>query len=168
MKAVFGSGREAIDVQGVMDRGEVLLIDLAAPRIGQDQAAFIGMTWIMEHALAMAVRRRRRPHLLVIDEAQLFRAGGLPELLAEGRKFGVGVLLAHQHMGQLSTELAGSLEANASTVMGMRSSIRDAVRVEARIGTWAGGSLSRLPNIRIKKVATQRPPGFSTRRISER
>ena len=149
MRAVFGSGREAIDVQGVMDRGEVLLIDLAAPRIGQDQAAFIGMTWIMEHALAMAVRRRRRPHLLVIDEAQLFRAGGLPELLAEGRKFGVGVLLAHQHMGQLSTELAGSLEANASTVMGMRSSIRDAVRVEARIGTWAGGSLSRLPNMHV-------------------
>ncbi|PZU35657.1 MAG: AAA family ATPase, partial [Actinomyces sp.] len=149
MRAAFGSGCEAIDVQGVMDRGEVLLIDLAAPRIGQDQAAFIGMTWIMEHALAMAVRRRRRPHLLVIDEAQLFRAGGLPELLAEGRKFGVGVLLAHQHMGQLSTELAGSLEANASTVMGMRSSIRDAVRVEARIGTWAGGSLSRLPNMHV-------------------
>ena len=149
MRAAFGSGCEAIDVQGVMDRGEVLLVDLAAPRIGQDQAAFIGMTWIMEHALAMAVRRRRRPHLLVIDEAQLFRAGGLPELLAEGRKFGVGVLLAHQHMGQLSTELAGSLEANASTVMGMRSSIRDAVRVEARIGTWAGGSLSRLPNMHV-------------------
>ena len=148
MRAVFGSGREAIDVQGVMDRGEVLLIDLAAPRIGQDQAAFIGMIWVMEHALAMASRvQRHRPHLLVIDEAQLFQVGGLPELLAEGRKFGISVLLAHQHMGQLSAELASSLEANASTVMGMRSSIQDAPRVAARIGTWSGGSLSRLPNM---------------------
>ena len=148
MRAIFGSGYEAINVQDVMDRGEVLLIDLAAPRIGQDQAAFVGMVWIMEHALAMASRTRwQRPHLLVVDEGQLFQVGGLPELLAEGRKFGIGVLLSHQHMGQLSTALGASLEANASTIMGLRSSIQDAARVEARIGTWTGGSLSRLPNM---------------------
>lgn len=148
MRAIFGSGYEAINVQDVMDRGEVLLIDLAAPRIGQDQAAFVGMVWIMEHALAMASRTRwQRPHLLVVDEGQLFQAGGLPELLAEGRKFGIGVLLSHQHMGQLSTAPGASLEANASTIMGLRSSIQDAARVEARIGTWTGGSLSRLPNM---------------------
>lgn len=40
------------------------------------------------------------------------------------------------------------MEANASTVVGLRSSIRDAPRVEERIGTWSGGSLSRLPNMR--------------------
>ena len=149
MRAVFGSGYRAIDVAQVVERGEVLLIDLAAPRIGADQAAFTGMVWLMEHALAMGARGSwERPHLVVVDEAHLFQAGGLSELLAEGRKFGVGVVIAHQHMGQLSASLGGAVEANASTVVGLRSSIRDAPRVEERIGTWSGGSLSRLPNMR--------------------
>lgn len=149
MRNVMGSGMEMIDVAEVMRRGDVLLIDLAAPRIGAAQAQFIGMTWLLEHAMAMGERHDwELPHLVAVDEVQLFSAGGLPEMLAEGRKFGISLLLAHQHMGQLSPGLAAALEANASSVVALRSSLQDAPRVAERIGTWAGGSLSRLPNMR--------------------
>lgn len=149
MRNVFGSGMEMIDVAEVMRRGDVLLIDLAAPRVGAEQARFIGMIWLVEHMMAMGERHDwKLPHLLAVDEVQLFSAGGLPEMLAEGRKFGMSLLLAHQHMGQLSPSLAAALEANASSVVAMRSSLQDAPRVAERIGTWTGGSLSRLPNMR--------------------
>ena len=149
MRNVMGSGMEMIDVSEVMRRGDVLLIDLAAPRVGAEQARFIGMTWLMEHTMAMGERRDwELPHLVAVDEVQLFSAGGLPEMLAEGRKFGMSLLLAHQHMGQLSPTLAEALEANASSVVALRASLQDAPRVAERIGTWTGGSLSRLPNMR--------------------
>ena len=42
------------------------------------------------------------PHFLYVDEFQKFASTGFHELVAEARKFGVGVVLAHQNLEQLS------------------------------------------------------------------
>ena len=50
-------------------------------------------------------------------------------------------------MGQLTPSLRDALDGNASSVIAFRTSIRDAIEVAERLGTWSGGSLSRLPNL---------------------
>lgn len=46
-----------------------------------------------KHWLAMSAMPTSRPHLLIVDEAQLFGSGILPRMLAEARKFGLGVVI---------------------------------------------------------------------------
>ena len=169
MREVFGSGRETLDVAGIIDTGGILLVDLATPAVGEDTSRFVAMTLLMEAEMALTSRRRtgrgargqrtargpagrpeaeRDPFLVVVDEVQRVQCDSLSRLLAEGRKFGAGVVLAHQHLGQLSPSMLGALEANAATLLAFRSSGVDAARAHDRLGTWTGGPLTRLPSLR--------------------
>lgn len=169
MREVFGSGRETLDVAGIIDTGGILLVDLATPAVGEDTSRFVAMTLLMEAEMALTSRRRTGrgargrhpgrgpagrpeaecdPFLVVVDEVQRVQCDSLSRLLAEGRKFGAGVVLAHQHLGQLSPSMLGALEANAATLLAFRSSGVDAARAHDRLGTWTGGPLTRLPSLR--------------------
>ena len=104
--------------------------------------------WLLKHWLAMSQRRDvTRPHLIVVDEAQLFGAGVLPRMLAEARKFGMGVVMAHQHLEQLSGPLREAALANTSNVIVFRSGPREAQTALMRLGNWPSGPLTRLPRL---------------------
>ncbi len=148
IRGALGTGKDAADVPSLMERNGILLVNLASPQIGQEQARLLGMMWLEKVSLAMAGRQMGAdPFFVVVDEAHLFRESLLEEMLAEGRKFGISVTVAHQHFGQLSPQLLEALEGNAATVLAFRSSVDDAGRVAARLGEWPGESLSRLDNM---------------------
>ena len=65
MREVFGSGRETLDVAGIIDTGGILLVDLATPAVGEDTSRFVAMTLLMEAEMALTSRRRtgRGDHL---------------------------------------------------------------------------------------------------------
>ena len=42
-----------------------------------------------------------RPFFFYLDECQLYLSGDVSRMLAEARKYGVGVVLAHQYLWQL-------------------------------------------------------------------
>jgi hypothetical protein len=46
---------------------------------------------------------------LYVDEFQQFQAATLVEILSEGRKYGLGAILAHQERGQLGTDVGHAL-----------------------------------------------------------
>ena len=104
-----------------MDEGKIVLVNLAAGNIGADHARFVGsllVSLLYRAALSRAdvPRERRRPFFLYIDEFQQLQAATLTEILSEGRKYGLGAVLAHQVRGQLGKELAQSL-GNAATAV---------------------------------------------------
>lgn len=156
MRAVLGSGEDAVDVAGVIDRRELLLVDLALPLIGPLGAQLLGEMWLAKHWQALGDRRRPdQPHLLIVDEAHLFASGLLPRLLAEARKFGVGVVLAHQHLEQLQPVLRGATLATTTNVVVFRSGPREAQTALTRLGDWGGGSLTRLPRFQAAATLSQ-------------
>jgi hypothetical protein len=66
----------------------------------------------------IAVRPSDRvPAYLIIDEAAEYFDGTLERLLAQARKFNLGVVFAHQHMDQLSPTLRSAVAANTSIKM---------------------------------------------------
>jgi len=146
LRAILQTGYDAVDVTDVMDERRALLVDLAAPAVGPLGAQFLGEIWLAKHWAALARRKDpSQPHLLILDEAHLFASGLLPRLLAEARKFGVGVVLAHQHLEQLTEHLRDASLATTSNVIVFRSGPREAATSAVRLGSWAGGSLTRLP-----------------------
>lgn len=72
--------------------------------------------------------------LFVLDEAHLFPARLLAEMVAEGRKFGLGLVLATQYPARLAPELRAALAGAAGTVYLFRVPWASA----ADTGAWVG------------------------------
>lgn len=148
MRSILGTGHNAIHAREFVDAGKTLLIDLASPVLGEPASRMLGALWLLKHRLAMGTREHpETPHIIIVDEAHLFQFGALPNLLAEGRKFGLGVVVATQYLGQLRTDLAESLEANAGTLITLRTGLSYAQRSSVRLGGWPVEELVRLPNL---------------------
>lgn len=133
LRRTLGAGTNALDFGKSIDTDTVTLIDLASPVIGTHAARVVGTLLMMKLWNAALTRKdREKTHLVVLDEAALFQTNPMPRMLAEGRKFGLSMVLCHQHLGQLSAEVRDALEANAASFCAFRLSPRDAAHAALR------------------------------------
>ncbi len=119
IRSIVGQGDSTISPRMVMDAGDVLVVDLS--NVGGDNAALFGAMLISRFAIDAVGRQgrpasERRPHLLVVDEAQRFHTQAMEGILAEGRKFGLHIALAAQSLSALGERLAGAVRTNVASV----------------------------------------------------
>ncbi|MCR5530874.1 MAG: DUF87 domain-containing protein [Lachnospiraceae bacterium] len=133
LRKTLGAGTNALDFLHTIDTDTVTLIDLSSPTIGTHAARIVGTLLLMKLWNAVLVRKERdKTHLVVVDEAALFQTNPMPKMLAESRKFGLAMVLCHQHTGQLSTNIRDALEANSANFSAFRLSPKDAVMAAIR------------------------------------
>ena len=133
IRQTLGAGTNALDFPDTIDKDTVTLIDLASPEIGTNAARIAGTLTLMKLWNAALERKNRdKTHLVILDEASLFQTNPLPRMLAEGRKFGVSMVLCHQHTGQLTREVREALEANSANFSAFRLSVKDAAEAAYR------------------------------------
>jgi len=98
----LGGPTSSLDLLSLMDRGEILLVNLAKGYLGPTADV---MGRLLVNALQMAALRRertafrnRRPYALLLDEAHVLAASesGLEDFLVAARKYRVAVTLAAQ------------------------------------------------------------------------
>ena len=134
LRKTLGAGTNALDFPHTIDTDAVTLIDLASPAIGTHAARIVGTLLLMKLWNAVLARKERdKTHLVVVDEASLFQTNPMPRMLAESRKFGISMVLCHQHTGQLSPEIRDALEANSANFSAFRLSPRDAASAAIRL-----------------------------------
>lgn len=121
------------DPLSLVDRGGLVVVRAVPAEIGEDPARLLGALVIARFADRILARARRpehaRPHVsLVVDEAQEFVSDAriLRRLLEQARSMGAAVVLAHQHLGQLPSELAAAVAANTTTKSAFRLRADDA------------------------------------------
>ena len=104
----------------ILERRQVLLVTLNSGLIGRDATQLLGsllvaQLWQATLQRAAVPQAKRHPVMVTIDEVQDFLR--LPvdvgDMLAQARGLGVGMTLAHQHMGQLPGDLKAAMLANA-------------------------------------------------------
>lgn len=134
LRKTIGAGVNALNFKKHIDENTVTLIDLATPKLGTHASRVIGCLLLMQlWNAALCRKNREKTHLVFIDEAHLFQNNPLPRMLAEGRKFGIGIVLAHQHCGQLSSTVLDALEANTANFSAFRLSSTDAKIASVRM-----------------------------------
>ena len=133
LRRTLGAGANALDFNRTIDTNRVTLIDLASPAIGTHAARIIGTILLMKLWNAAMLRANRdMTHLVVVDEVSLFQTNPMPRMLVESRKFGISMVLCHQHTGQLTTEIREALEANSANFSAFRLSPGDAATAAVR------------------------------------
>lgn len=117
--------------RSLMDEGHFLLVNLAKGRLGEDSALILGGLLVSTIGLAALTRADlpaglRRPFFLYVDEFQNFTTLAFVNMMAELRKYGVGLTLAHQHMHQLEPAIRHAVIGNAATLIAFRVGSEDA------------------------------------------
>ena len=144
-----------IRVRSLMDEGGVLLVNLSKGQLGEDSAHILGGLLVSTLGLAAFSRaddapETRRPFFLYLDEFQNFTTLMLANMMSELRKFGVGLVLAHQYFHQLEPDVRHAVLGNAGTLISFRVGPEDApILAKEFQPTFDVEDLLNLPNHRI-------------------
>ena len=134
VRQIVGARESRLDLRSVVDQGQIFLARLSQGAIGEENAALLGSLLVSKfHQITMSrqevKREERRPFFLYADECQEVATASMAQLLAGARKYGLGLVLAHQDLRQLDAktpEVGAALMGNAGTRIAFRVGDRDA------------------------------------------
>lgn len=150
--AIMVTAKTPISFRQIMDTGGILIANLSKGRLGQESADILGSMMVATLANAALSRAEtvsssRRPFFLYVDEFQTFTTLAFASMMPELRKTGVGLVLAHQHVHQLSDDVRHAVLGNAGTLVAFRVGGQDASYLSKEFEpTFGPLDLRGLPN----------------------
>ncbi|MFC3615619.1 type IV secretory system conjugative DNA transfer family protein [Lutimaribacter marinistellae] len=139
---MFSHPQSKFDMFEEMNAGKLILINTAKSLLKEQGTEIFGRFFIA--LIAQAAQERatlaghdRLPVMVYIDEAQDYFDPNIGIILSQARKYRVGMVMAHQYLGQLSQGLQEAFEANTTIKLAGGVSARDARALSGQIGTDA-------------------------------
>jgi CxxC-x17-CxxC domain-containing protein len=139
IRNVVGQPESTLDIFKIMNEGKIFLVNVSKGRIGEDNSSLLGAMLITKIQLA-AMERVRIPEdervdfYLYVDEFQNFATDSFASILSEARKYRLDLILAHQYIGQLvtdvSTKVRDAVFGNVGTMVVFRVGAADAEFLE--------------------------------------
>lgn len=137
LQLVLGHGRMALDFQGIMNRGGVLIVKLARGQFGANVADLLTAQIVSRFRIAAMSRAeipedQRKPFFLFVDEAgSLAKDESFAQLLSEARKYKLGLVIGTQYASQLrdseySRNVLSAILGNVGTIVSYRIGVEDA------------------------------------------
>lgn len=151
LRRILVEPRDLLDLRKVMDQGKVLLVNLDKGQIGEGPSATLGSFLVSHLALAAVGRSEipeadRRDFAIILDEFQTFTTLSVATMLAELRKFRVGMVLANQHISQLDPAIRDAVFGNAGSLIAFRVGGADATFLAREFApTFSAEDLISLP-----------------------
>jgi hypothetical protein len=123
LERMFAHPKNRVDIFKAMNEGSLILIHTAKDFLKQDGCELFGrfMIALISQATqerAAIAKEERKPTFVYIDEVQDYlddEGVGIEQLLNQGRKYNVGLTLAHQNLGQLSRKIQASVMSSTAT-----------------------------------------------------
>jgi hypothetical protein len=160
VRNMLGQSRSTVDLPQAMDEGRIVLISLAKGLLGEETSRLLGsflVARLWQAALARADRPEsaRRDFNLYLDEFQtyLHLPQTLDDVLVEARGYRLSLVLANQHLGQLSSSTRETLAANARTRVVFQCGQEDARYLAREFEPWLGQQ--ELRNLQRFQVAVR-------------
>ncbi len=141
IRNIIGQPKSAFNIRKVMDDGKILLVNLSKGKIGDVNAQLLGLIFVNKVNMAALSRadtpqKDRRRFYLYVDEFQNFVTDAFATILSEARKYELGLIMAHQYIGQLvgktgdfeqaSTKMRDAVFGNVGTILSFKIGAEDA------------------------------------------
>lgn len=135
MRNIIGQTHSSFDFRDVMDREQVLLVNLSKGKTGEVNAALLGLIIVTKLQMAALSRAdmpesERKDFYLYIDEFQNFVTDSVATILSEARKYRLDLVMAHQYIAQLvkdnDTKVRDAVFGNVGTMFVSRVGPEDA------------------------------------------
>lgn len=131
MRQILTEPKRILHFRRIMDRRQIVLVNLARGRIGEDSASLLGSLLVTTIGLAAFSRANtpeqdRPDFFLYLDEFQNFTTESVATMISELRKYHVGLVLANQHLSQLTAGVRDAILGNVGTILSFRLGPQDA------------------------------------------
>jgi len=159
VRNIVGQPKSTINILDIMNSGKILLVNVSKGRIGEDNSALLGAMLITKIQLS-AMERVKIPEdervdfYLYVDEFQNFATDSFANILSEARKYRLDLIIAHQYIGQLvtdvSTKVRDAIFGNVGTMITFRVGAADAEFLEKEFDPeFTIQDMINLPNYHI-------------------
>jgi len=106
MRNIIGQTKSSFNIAKAMQEGKILFLNLSKWQVWDLNSKLLGMIIVSKIQSAAMQRQRmekseRRDFYLYIDEFQNYVTPSIESILSEARKYRLGLVLAHQYLGQL-------------------------------------------------------------------
>ena len=159
IRNIVGQPKSSLNVPEIMNSGKILLVNVSKGKVGEDNSALLGAMIITKIQLAAMERVRikeddRKDYYLYVDEFQNFATDSFASILSEARKYRLNLILAHQYIGQLETDVSTKVRdavfGNTGTMICFRVGATDAEFLEKEFEPeFMGQDLINLPNYHV-------------------
>jgi hypothetical protein len=123
MSAIVGSEKTTVPFDQILSGESMLLVSLPSETLGRERCDFMGAMLLCELAnrvFSRAVAQTTPPRLhLYLDEYQRFATSTTADFLEEGRKYNVGVVLAHQTLYQITDQRIRNASRHAGALLAL-------------------------------------------------
>ncbi len=139
LRNLVGQPCSTLDLRQVMDEGQLLLVNLAKGRIGEDASGLLGALVVTALQLAAMSRadvpeHQRRDFFAYVDEFSNFATESFASIFSEARKYHLALTVATQYIEQLDERTRASVFGNVGTTVAFQSSQRDAEVLAEQLG----------------------------------
>ncbi len=122
IREIIGHPRSTLNLEEMMNKGKILILNLSQGKIGEDNAALLGAMFITKMQLAAMGRvgipeAERRDFYLYVDEFQNFATSSFVKILSEARKYRLNLILANQYIAQVPEEVQKAIFGNCGTLI---------------------------------------------------
>jgi len=140
LRNILGQGRSALNLRAVMDESKILLVNLSTGRIGEDASTLLGSFLITSLQVAALSRadipeQNRKDFQVYVDEAHRYTASSFRSMMAEARKYRLGLCLASQVLDQFDEETRAAILGNIGTLVAFSVGPNDAEPLASFLGS---------------------------------
>ncbi|MDV9171523.1 DUF87 domain-containing protein [Streptomyces sp. W16] len=149
-------GKPSVNLMNAVRNNAAVLVKVPATTLGQTASRFLGslvVERILRYAMSGAFIGMETPARLIVDEFQTFVGTSFATLIAEARKFNLGITVANQTLSQLSDfsphegrrndDISQVILGNVGNMIIQGVGRRDAERLATEVGVTAD-ELSRI------------------------
>ncbi|WP_298975669.1 TraM recognition domain-containing protein [uncultured Roseobacter sp.] len=152
---------EPLSFRSIMDSGQILIVNLAKGRLGADVSNVLGgltTSSILQAAFSRhsLPETARQPFFLYVDEFHNLTTKTFAGMLSEARKYGLGLVLAHQHLSQIDNDVRDAIIGNVGSLIVFRVGAHDAPFFERLMPTFSALDFQNQPNHRANVLLTHR------------
>jgi len=138
LRNMLGKQVSGFRMSQVMDEQKILIANLSKGELGEDASTIIGSILVTSIQLSALYRAKlpidkRIPFYLYVDEAHSFLSLSFADILAEARKYGLSLFLAHQYIEQLQEGVRTAIFGNVGTLICFRVGADDAEYLENEV-----------------------------------
>jgi len=131
IRNMIGQSESSFDFRNTMDKGNIVLVNLAKGKLGEENSNFLGLILVPRILVAAMsrtdmVEEDRRDFYLYVDEFQNFATPDFAQILSEARKYRLNLIVANQFIGQMEEEVKNAVFGNVGTLVSFRIGVTDA------------------------------------------
>ncbi|MBC8757279.1 ATP-binding protein [Kordia sp. YSTF-M3] len=167
--------KQGVDFKACIEQKKIVLIKLSQGLIGEDNSYLLGSLFLSKFNQVAQGRQQlskeqRHPYYIYLDEFQNFMTKSITSILSGARKYGLGLILAHQELAQIDDpKILNSVISNPYVRICFRLGDRDAKQLENGFSSFEASDLQSLGigQAIIRIGSSQHDCNLATERLSE-